>query len=174
MSEYQKLPGQPTYAVPYLAEVVEWGVREPAKDSQAVSVFLRMHLLKSWDAMNKKWDDMEGELSKYELIGDWYTHKKDGSVNQNAVEQLHRSIGWNGDWTFYERDPLEGLAVSVVVETEVDAYEGKNRIKATWLNPPSHIPGSQGIARKMPVEKLSQMNSLRPLKGLVPEKPPVP
>ena len=83
------------------------------------------------------WD----EAGEYMFWGTWWVVKKDGTVNQSAVEQLKKCLGWNGDLDSIV-DPAPDTIVQVSVKEET--YEGVTRYKGSWMNPADHTGGGPG------------------------------
>jgi len=110
----------------------DWWVTKA--DSGAVAVSLDLDILEQWNGSS--WDDWT-QYGQYTVPGDYWVVKKDGTVNQRTVEQLARSMGWDGNLTSVQGAPPNVL---VSVSVKADTYEGKTRYKAGWMNPGDFSP----------------------------------
>lgn len=100
------------------------------------------------------WDEYDDHM----FYGTWWVVKKDGTVNQSAVEQLAKSLGWNGDIDTIT-DPAPDTIVQVTVKEET--YEGVKRWKGDWMNPADHTGGGDfGVDGNEKKEIKSRFGSL--------------
>ena len=151
-------PGEEQYAVPHRCRILEWGIAQPKAGEQGVQVILKMHCVQYWDSETKTWNALEAPMDKYKLSGEWTLIKKDGTVNPSGLDQLQRAnIGLDAGMIAYMANnaPPETL---VVVETELDEYNGKKRVRPTWLNSAEHIPGTGGARPMATKEQMLAMN----------------
>ena len=114
----------------------EWWIRRV--DSGAVAVSFDFDVMSMLDGDD--WHDWT-QYGEYTVFGDWWVIKKDGTVNQGAVEQLALAIGWDGNLTSVQGPPPNYL-VQLTIKGE--EYQGKRRYKAAWMNPGDHVPGPAG------------------------------
>ena len=122
----------------FKAQVLSWGVRKANSGAIAVNFeFLIRSELENdtWAS----WDDFD----QHTVYGDWWVVKKDGTINQGAVDQLVQVLGWNGDLNSIIGDP-PALIVQIAVKDE--EYDGKTRYKAAWMNPEDYQPAGVGEA----------------------------
>ncbi len=114
-----------------------WEVRK-ASDSKSTAISLRFRVVGQWMPDDQTWHDW----SVYEethVFGDYWVIKKDGTVNAKTVEQLAKSLGWQGSFGQVATSPPPDVVVQVEVRSEV--YKGAKRYRAEWMNPEGHIPG---------------------------------
>ncbi|MBI5725049.1 MAG: hypothetical protein HZA50_13895 [Planctomycetes bacterium] len=81
-----------------------------------------------------QWVDCSGE--SLEITGYHILEKRDHSLNENAIESLKASLGWDGSDPFWLQDNAELLAEKLVqVKLIAEEYEGQRAIKVQYLNP---------------------------------------
>ena len=110
----------------YLVEIVEWSLRE-SRGGGAVGVAMVFKVLGDW--YEDAWRDWR-EYEENRVEGSWWPIKKDGSVNQSAVDQLAESLGWAGDLSVFRGPPLKMV---VQVDVKLEEYEGKTSYRAAWM-----------------------------------------
>lgn len=115
---------------------LSWEVQE-AK-SGAVGINMSFLVIEELDGDKwLSWDSADDHM----FWGTWWIVKKDGTVNQGAVDQLVKSLGWNGGLDSIV-DPAPDTIVQVTVKEET--YEGVTRYKGAWMNPADHTGGGGG------------------------------
>jgi hypothetical protein len=119
-----------------------WEVRSFA-NSKATAINVKLRVTEQWDEASQSWVDWSA-FEEYHVYGDYFVLKKDGTVNQVTVEQLARSLGWDG--TFKQVATQPPPDVVVVVTVEPDVYKGNTRYRAGWMNPGDHVPGGSDRA----------------------------
>ena len=115
---------------------LSWDIQE----AQSGAVGVNMSFLVIEELDGDKWLSWD-EAGEYMFYGTWWVVKKDGTVNQSAVEQLKKSLGWNGDLDSIV-DPAPDTIVQVAVKEET--YEGVTRWKGSWMNPADYTGGGPG------------------------------
>lgn len=119
---------------------VAWTVEpSPKDDSQSVAIAFRFAIAQKWHGKEHGWS--EQWPVGYFTENRTYVVKRDGTINQGAVDALAKCGLWDGDW-----DKLEGPVPSVFVLVDVgpDTYEGKTRYRANWVNPNADEPQARG------------------------------
>lgn len=116
----------------FKARPLNWGVR--TAESGAVAIALEYLILAQLDG--SAWVDWSG-ADEHAVFGDTYVVKKDGSVHTSGVEQLVAALGWNGDLRSVAGQPPQVVVQITVKEEE---YQGKKRLKASWVNPGDYSP----------------------------------
>lgn len=147
----------------YLCEVVEG--RMTVEESGAVAVTLAMQPTGKWNPKYANDDGTEGNYEglhpddEYEkAFGRWYMLKKDGSVNDEAIDQLVRSGFWLDDLRQWGEDKPPIPKVCVIQMGKPELYEGKTSIKPGWLYPAAHKPDG-GIRKRADTEKLMSIDA---------------
>ena len=135
----------------FLCDVSEWGVRE-AKDSGAVSITMKMLTRAEWDG--KQWL----ETPESDLFSDTYVIKKDGQINQTAVNSLSEANVLNGTGFLRFADP-PAPGFQIVVQAGANVYQGKTTYRVDWVYPPEHTPGSGGIINRVSRERLQELEA---------------
>ncbi len=127
---------------------LSWEVQE----AQSGAVGINMSFLVIEELDGDKWLSWD-EAGEYMFWGTFWVVKKDGTVNQSAVDQLAKSLGWNGDLASVVDSAVGNLPlVQVTVKEEV--YEGVTRYKGSWMNPAEYTGGSGGGADPAKVKEL--------------------
>jgi hypothetical protein len=109
------------------AAVIELGVSE--SKSQLVMVVARFSLLELLD--HEDWLSIENE--GLEITGYFYLEKKDGSLNEMAINQLKEAFGWDGRDPFWMQDHQSELP-QVQITTGYEDYQGQPKMRLQWLN----------------------------------------
>lgn len=117
----------------FKARPLTWDIKEAESGAVAVSFsFVVLEELVDGEWTSEGWDD------EHMFYGDWWIVKKDGTINQGAVEQLAKSLGWNGNLDAIVGDPPQKV---VQVNVKPDTYEGVTRYKGSWMNPADYSGG---------------------------------
>jgi hypothetical protein len=76
---------------------------------------------------------------------DGYLYLSDKAIDRTC--EVLKDIGFQGD--FDRLDTLKGVAVSITCE--IETYEGKERLKVKWVNPPSKptAPPPAGLSKSL-------------------------
>ena len=121
----------------FMAKPMSWAVK--TYDSQAVAVEFEFKIRGQWNG--EGWDSWR-DYDEYTVWGLFFVVKKDGSVNSTTVEQLARSLGWDGDLNAVVNQEVPGRAVQITVKEDI--YKDTVRFKAGWMNHKDFVPTSQG------------------------------
>jgi len=123
----------------FKARPFDWSV-QPSNTSKAVAISIGLLITAQYK--NGEWTSWE-EYEPHQTRGWWYVVGKNGQVNTVAVEQLAKSLGWNGDLK-----AVNGDVPDVVVQVNVKAseYDGKTQYKAGWMNPEDFVPEPFGAS----------------------------
>ena len=101
--------------------------------SGAVGIQIDFKIVADWTG--EEWRSWEG-YDEYEVEGTFWVIKKDGGVNQSAVDQLTQVLGWSGsldDLTF-------NTATVVQVAVKAETYNEFTSYRASWLYPADADP----------------------------------
>jgi len=138
----------------FKARPFDWSV-QPSASSKAIAISIGLLIESQYE--NGEWLSW-AEYEPHTVRGWWYVIGKNGQVNTVAVEQLTKSLGWNGDLKAIRVSGPPDLVVQVKVEA--NEYNGKTTYKAGWMNPEDFVPDFSG-ASEDDVAKLSvQFGSL--------------
>lgn len=136
----------------FMAKPIEWAIEKEKADSKSVGVRVTFAIGDTPGTaqyVDGQWQPWE-EYEKHVINGRWYPIKKDGTVNQMAIEQLVRALGWNGNLAWFKNPPMpETELVQITVKTET--YTGndgsqKSGRKATWMDPKDYVPTFGGAS----------------------------
>jgi hypothetical protein len=112
---------------------LSWSVRTK-EGSQSVGVSIEFLVQAQLDGA--EWVSWS-EAAPHVVRGTYYIVGKEGAVNQTAVDQLVKSLKWNGSLdTFMDLPP--DIEVQVTVKSEI--YNGEEIYKAGWMNPGDFVP----------------------------------
>ncbi len=155
----------------FKARPLSWAVR--TADSGAVAIALEYLVLAQLDGA--EWVDWSA-AEDHTVFGDTYVVKKDGTVHTSGVEQLVAALGWNGDLR-----SVAGVPPQVVVQITVkeEEYQGKKRLKVSWVNPGDYSPrpeaASDGDVARLQVRFGSLLRAAAAVATKkAPPKPPTP
>lgn len=138
----------------FKARPVEWSV-QPSKQTKAVAVYVGSVITAQYeDGEWKSWEDYEPHF----VSGWWYVIGKDGTVNTTAVEQLAKSLWWDGDLRKIEGEPPD-MVVQLTVKSEANP-SGEMRRKAQWMNPEDFVPKMNGASGEDVAKLATQYGSL--------------
>jgi hypothetical protein len=121
-----------------------WGVKEA--ESGAVAIAFGFVVVEAKDG--DKWESW-AEFEEHYFYGDWWIVKKDGTINDNAVQQLVECLGWSGNIGSVTGNPPERI---VQVQVKPDVYNGVTRYKGSWMYPEDHTGGSGGVESADPAK----------------------
>jgi len=131
----------------FKAKPYEWVVRQ-AKETKSVGINIGFLVLAEYGMVadekgesSPQWTSWE-DYEPHTVYGTWWIIKKDGKVNQAAVDQLVQCLGWNGDLASVGSQLPPELVVQINVKEE--EYDGKVVCKAAWMNPEDYVPGPGG------------------------------
>jgi hypothetical protein len=138
----------------FKARPFNWSV-EPSTSSKAVAISIGLLIEAQYE--NGEWISWS-EYEPHQVRGWWYVIGKNGQVNQTAVDQLAKSLGWNGDLKGISNSSPPDVLVQITVQT--NTYNEKTTYKAGWMNPGDFVPEFGGASEE-DVAKLSvQFGSL--------------
>jgi hypothetical protein len=150
----------------FRAEIVEYGLKAVDKaDSKSVAVSFRVLLTAMFE--NGEWVDW----SQYEMdaYGDSWIVKKDGTLNERAVNDLMKHCGWDGQFSSVTN--LTWKPTPFQVEIKPHVYNGETTYRVEWINAFDSQPGG-GTMGNVDDNKLAELEarfgaSLRALGGNV-------
>lgn len=119
---------------------IAWTIEPSTSEgSQSVAIAFRFAVHQEWAGKESGWS--QEWPAGYFTENRTYVVKRDGTLNQGAIDALAKCGLWDGDW-----DRLEGPVPSVFVLLDVGAetYEGKTRYRANWVNPNADEPAARG------------------------------
>ncbi len=138
----------------FKARPFDWSI-QPSANSKSVAISIGFLITAQYDGGEwQSWEDYEPHQTR----GWWYVIGKEGKLNQTAVDQLVKSLGWNGDL----RAIRETTPPDVVVQVNVKAneYNGKTTYKAGWMNPEDYVPEFGGASDEDVTKLQAQFGSL--------------
>lgn len=121
----------------FKATPTAWGLQD-SQNTQSVALVVTFKVLEKFEG--GAWEDWRA-YEDQEITGYFYIIKKDGAVNAATVENLVKSIGWDGNLD------LSGGPQDIVcqITTANEEYNGKTRLKVQWLNPGDYTPGIKSV-----------------------------
>lgn len=131
----------------FTAQILECSIYKPESSE---SVGWNFHAALMHEATAEGWNALDPMPDVYGTV--WLV-KKDGTVNENGVKQMKDALGWDGDW-----GKLEGDHVWPNFQCDVaaDTYNGKTKMKATWLHSYEADPSARsGMKAMEPNERKS-------------------
>lgn len=131
-----------------------WRVGEQKEGSQSVPIIINWAVTEWYNQETGEWVAWP---DGYGAEGYHYIVKKDGNINQTGVDQLAKSIGWNGDLDIVGSTAPPDVVAQITVKSET--YEGKTRRKVQWVNPGDFVP-AQGASPEA-VKKMSGLYGSR-------------
>lgn len=120
----------------FRAEIREYGLQE--KDSGAVGVRIRCHLLECWDSENEAWDDWREH--NIEAWGTVWIVKKDGTINNTGVDSLVKNAGWDGELASIVNSTWQPTPCQV--STDENTYKGETTYPISFVNDYDRVPGA--------------------------------
>lgn len=137
----------------FKCKALSWEIQE----AQSGAVGVNMSFLVLEELEGDKWVSW-AEYPEHMFYGTWWVVKKDGTINTSAVEQLAKSLGWDGNLASITGTPPTD---TVQVSVKPDTYEGVTRYKGDWMNPGNYSGGSGNAADPQKVKGLqSRFGSL--------------
>lgn len=108
--------------------------------SRSVGIGFVAKLAEMWNETERQWEpwshyDMEAH-------GTVWVIKKDGSVNQNAVDSLVNCVDWSGNLCDVPEGTFTGGQCQFVIKEET--YKDQTSYKAAFINPFNSVPGGGG------------------------------
>lgn len=117
----------------YQADVM--GRRVKTFPSGSIAISLRFAVSAYWNG--EEWEGVGDE--NWEVWGDFFVIKKDGTPNEKTVRDLVEILGWNRDLESVEEDGWNPPMCSIQVKRET--FNGRPMFKAAWLHPKDQKPG---------------------------------
>lgn len=157
---------RPERAGTFKAHAIEWGLRTHTNGS---AIFDISFFLDEWEGEGGEWFDYTSYNAT--ITGYFYLEKRDGTINETAINQLKDALGWDGlDLRQLQAGDWKDIPVQVVLDYET--FEGKERLKLQWLN---NIEGGAGPITQASAADLTALQNrtgaqLRALGGPVPQE----
>jgi hypothetical protein len=131
----------------YIAAPLGWGmVVDDGKTPQFLMQFECRYVMRGG-----AWEPAQNE----QITGYFYPLKKNGDINEICVDQLQKSLGWDGaSFASLENGDWREVEVQIVIEDEV--YDGKSRRKVKYLNPRDYRGPSVEKADPQTIRNLDQ------------------
>lgn len=146
----------------FKARPVSWKV-QTSKTSKSVGLNFEFQVLAQLaDGVNEAgdkapvWESWEG-YDPVNVYGTIWVIGKEGKPNQTGIEQLVKSLGWDGDLKSVLGPPPD-VVCQVTVKEEV--FEGTTHYKVSWLNPEDFVPGPGGASSDEVAQLSTQFGSL--------------
>lgn len=118
----------PTREGRFKAAIGEHGVSETG--SSHLATFVCQFRL-TQELVNGQWEPIDED---WWIAGYFYLEKRDGSINEFAIEQLKEAFGWDGRDPFWLQDTdFDGRLVQVKLAFE--QFNGQTRLKVQYVNP---------------------------------------
>lgn len=134
-----------------------WTVEESsAEDSKSVAIAFQFALFQEWHGKESGWS-VEWPPGYY-VENRTYVVKRDGSLNQGAVDALGACGLWDGDWDKLA-GPVPNVFVLVDVKAEVNPKTGKTDYRAAWVNPNADEPQTRGQFKPADTGLLASLRS---------------
>lgn len=117
----------------FQANITEYGVKE--QESGAIAVAIKADITAMWNG--EDWEDW----SSYGMVasGDIYIVKKDGTLNQNAVQSLKQHAGWDCSIGGLVDGTWQPTPCQIVVKA--DTYKDNVRYRIAFVNDLNRAPG---------------------------------
>ena len=145
-------------------EITEYGLFEA--DSGAVAVSLKCHALEYYDAGDKQWMEWT-QYGNYEIEGSIWIFKKKSELNARSAQSLIQNAGWNGDVETIVNGEWQPTRCQVT--SELDSYQGNERMRIGFVNHWNRVPGEIGNVDATKAKQLQKKHggALRALAGNV-------
>jgi hypothetical protein len=140
----------------FRAVPLTWGLTEKGGDSRSVGVGIEFLVDYKWNAETEQWEDWRA--GNFAITGYFYVVGKEGNLNDMAINQLRKSLGWDSglEELVAETAPWNDRPVNITCAFE--EYNGKSSLKVKWLNPPDDSP-ARAIGNVAP-ERVSELAML--------------
>jgi hypothetical protein len=145
-------------------EITEYGLFEA--DSGAVAVSMKCHALEYYDTDTKQWTEWT-QYGNYEIEGNIWIFKKKSELNERTAKSLMQNAGWNGDIETIVNGEWQPKQCQVT--SELDTYQGNERMRIGFLNHWDHVSGNIGNIDAAKAKQLQKKHggALRALAGNV-------
>lgn len=120
-------------------------------DTGSVNISVLAQILEMWNPEKKAWDSWE-EYAPYEVRGNINLVKKDGTINERAIADTVKCLGWNGDLTQF--DDQTWVPSNFQFDVKQEEYNGKTIYKGSWMYPYDSDPNRGAMGQ----EKLGELN----------------
>lgn len=127
----------------FRGRIVEYGLVEVESGAKAISLVAEID--DAWDQEMSQWADWR----EYRVVarGAVWVIKKDGTLNQRAVESLIQQAGWNGDLVAVVNGEWTPKPCQFEIKAEAPSEKNKRTETAyriAWLNAYDRVPGAVG------------------------------
>lgn len=146
----------------FKARPVSWKVQTSTK-SKSVGLNFEFEILAQLadgvDGNGEKisvWESWEG-YDPVGVYGTIWVIGKEGKPNQTGIEQLVKSLGWDGDLKSV-LGPVPDVVCQIQVKEEV--FEGTTQHKVSWINPEDFVPSPGGASSDEVTQLSTQFGSL--------------
>jgi len=141
--------------------IVEYGLQKA--DSGAIAISVVVALSDFWDADKQDWANLD---DGYENRGDFWIVKKNGTLNQSAVDSLMRYCGWDGVLPSVTDGTWEPTPARFTLAT--DKFKDQVRYKISWAADYNTKPGVGNVSAEEARQLQNQYGSqFRALSGNV-------
>ncbi len=137
--------------------ITSYAVRKPGKKkdpneapSKSRAISLTVAITEIWH--KGEWCDWQNE--GFEVSGDMWVVKIDGTVNKTAVQDLMEYAGWDGTFASVEGGTWPSHNVHVKVESHT--YNQKMEHRIAWLRGYDEQPGQRGNVSTEEIKTLDQ------------------
>lgn len=134
---------------PTRGKVVESGIVAPKPDSKTVSFYLKLECTEWFGVPEGRtepdWCPIDHENTEITLYV-YLTKKEDGAINARSVEDVMKSLPWNGK-SFAELGKADFYGQMVQFSCKQDEYQGKKTMKASFLCPFDSTPHAGGPSK---------------------------
>jgi hypothetical protein len=120
----------------FRAEIKSYGLQKA--ESGAVGVRIQAHLVEMFNEETKDWEDWRDY--NVEAWGTSWIIKKDGTVNQNAVDALVKYAGWDGSLKTIGENGWVPTPCQVSIGSE--EYNGETQFRVSFINAWDRVPGA--------------------------------
>lgn len=139
----------------FQAKPVAWNIQTGKEGSKSVAIGITFIVAAQWE--KDAWTSW-AEYEPMTVRGYWYVIGKDGKVNQTAVKQLRKSMGWDGDLQAVAAGDPPGMIVQLNVKA--NKYNDEITYRAEWMSPEGEVPGAFGASPEEVNALQSQFGSL--------------
>ena len=120
----------------FRGSMTSYGFRELDSGAKCLSIICAVHDV--WDPDAKEWVDWR-EYG-FEVGGDLWLIKKDGSLNESQIKALTQYAGWDGNLIPIVEGTWQPLPIGFTVKA--DHYNNQERYRIVWINDYNRQPGA--------------------------------
>lgn len=132
----------------YKARIKRWKVDETGNNKLATFV-CEFECYEWYSDTDERWYSLPCEITGY-----FYLERKDGNINEFAVNSLRDSLGWDGRDIGTLAD-TEWRNTPVQITVEQSEYNGKSRLSVDYINPLDYEPTGIGETKPEVVQALN-------------------